>query len=108
MELFEMIKEIMFLERELESAKIDLAIKSDFNVGDAFRMFDVKHFREISQEHLAEGLRDNLKFADFDCDDIYIFFKKIDTADRGLIKFNQFSEAILPYSVEYSALVNNR
>lgn len=37
-----MLKEMVFLEREVESAKIELALKSDFNLMDAFRMFDVK------------------------------------------------------------------
>lgn len=38
------LKEIVFLEREVESAKIDLALKSDFNLKDAFRMFDSKQY----------------------------------------------------------------
>jgi Ca2+-binding EF-hand superfamily protein len=36
------LKEIVFLERGVEQAKIDLALKSDFNLLDAFRMFDMK------------------------------------------------------------------
>jgi hypothetical protein len=39
-ELINVLREIVFLEREVESAKIDLALKSDFNLKDAFRMFD--------------------------------------------------------------------
>ena len=35
-----MIKDIVFAEREVESAKIELALKSDFNIVDAFKMFD--------------------------------------------------------------------
>ena len=32
----------MFIEREVESAKIELALKSDFNLYDMFKMFDMK------------------------------------------------------------------
>ena len=34
------IKDIVFAEREVESAKIELALKSDFNIVDAFKMMD--------------------------------------------------------------------
>jgi len=34
------IKEFIFIERELESLKIELTLKPDFNLLDAFRMVD--------------------------------------------------------------------
>ena len=34
------LKDIVFAEREVESAKIELALKSDFNIVDAFKMMD--------------------------------------------------------------------
>ena len=36
------LREIVFIEREVESAKIELALKSDFNLYDLFKMFDLK------------------------------------------------------------------
>lgn len=42
------MKEIIFAEREVESAKIELALKSDFNVIDAFNQLDVKHTSSIT------------------------------------------------------------
>ena len=39
-EVVKALKEIIFAERELESAKIELALKSDFNIVDAFKMMD--------------------------------------------------------------------
>lgn len=35
-EFIKSIKDIIFAEREVESAKIELALKSDFNIVDAF------------------------------------------------------------------------
>ena len=35
------VKEIIFTEREVESAKIELALKSDFNITDAFNQVDM-------------------------------------------------------------------
>ena len=41
-ELCNFLKKVIFIEREIESAKIDLALRSDFNLVDAFRLFDLK------------------------------------------------------------------
>ena len=38
--LASLFKDLVFLEREVESAKIEVALKQDFNMMDAFRMFD--------------------------------------------------------------------
>jgi len=34
-------KDLVFLEREVETAKIEVALKADFNLMDAFRLFDI-------------------------------------------------------------------
>ena len=73
-----LIKEIVYIEREIESAKIDLALMTDFNIGDAFRIFDVNNFREFSKQNLTGGLKINLGLTDFNEDDINRFFNKID------------------------------
>jgi hypothetical protein len=39
---------MIFLERELESAKIELTLKNDFNLLDAFKMFDTRSVANIS------------------------------------------------------------
>ena len=36
------LKEIIYAERLVESSKIELALKSDFNLLDCFRLFDVQ------------------------------------------------------------------
>ena len=46
----------MFIEREVESAKIELALKSDFNLYDMFKMFDMKGIGQITQSDLTKGL----------------------------------------------------
>jgi len=47
-EFIRTVKEIIFAEREVESAKIELALKSDFNVIDAFNQIDVTRSNAIS------------------------------------------------------------
>lgn len=61
-EFCEALKEIIFLERDLEAAKIDLALKSDFNLMDAFRLFDHRCFNAITAEDLCVGFQSCLGF----------------------------------------------
>ena len=41
-EVAKIFKDSLFLERELECMKVELALRPDFNLLDAFRMLDVK------------------------------------------------------------------
>ena len=103
-----MLKEIVFSEREVESAKIELALKSDFNLVDAFRMFDLKGVGCFTAQDLSDGLVRSLHFNDFTSDDIYLFFRRLDKEGKGRLNFNDFSSAVLPFSREYAALVTDR
>ncbi len=40
-ELANYLKQMIFIERDIESAKIDLSLKADFNLVDSFRIFDI-------------------------------------------------------------------
>lgn len=77
-EFVKILKEIIFLEREIESSKIELALKSDFNIVDAFKMLDIRSAGAISQDDMKLGLCHNLNFNAFDSDDIYMLFRRFD------------------------------
>ena len=47
-EFAKVLKDNIFLERELESAKIEAALKPDFNLLDAFKMFDCRGHGNLS------------------------------------------------------------
>ena len=44
------------LERALERSKIDLCLRTDFNLIDAFRVFDIEGKGWITANELKEGL----------------------------------------------------
>lgn len=79
---------MILIEREIESQKIDLALKSDFNLVDAFRIFDLKQLGCITTQDFVEGLRANLDFIDFSSDDVYLFFKRVDKQGVGNLSFD--------------------
>ena len=107
-EFTRVLKEIVFSEREVESAKIELALKSDFNLIDAFRLFEYSGTGVFKAQDLADGLKQNLQFHDFTSDDIYLFYRRFDRENKGSCTFNDFGSCILPFSREYAALVTDR
>lgn len=102
------MKDNIFLERELESAKIELALKPDFNLLDAFKIFDSRGTGNISVQDVITTLRDNLNFSDFTHDDVYLLFRRHDNNNDGKLNFTEFSNVLLPVSKEYSALLTDR
>ena len=77
------LKEIIFAEREVESAKIELALKSDFNIGDAFKMIDLRGTGAVSMQEMQDGLTQSLGFMDFSSDDLYLLFRRFDRHNCG-------------------------
>jgi len=55
-QLVNSLREMIQLERELESNKTSLALKSDFNLTDAFKIFDRDYRGSISIAELRDGL----------------------------------------------------
>ncbi len=51
-EFARVLKDNIFLERELESAKIEVALKPDFNLLDAFKIFDTRGTGNVSVQDI--------------------------------------------------------
>ena len=107
-EFAKVLKDNIFLERELESAKIELALKPDFNLLDAFKIYDTRGTGNVSVQDIISSLRENLSFAEFTHDDVYLLFRRHDTNTDGKLNFTEFSNVLLPVSKEYSALLTDR
>ena len=102
------LKEVIFLEREVEQNKIELALKSDFNIVDAFKMFDVRGSGSINPDDLKIGLNHNLDYTPFNSDDIYMLFRRFDLQNAGHLTFQSFNRLVLPFSGEYAGLITDR
>jgi len=103
-----MLKEIIFMERELESAKIELSLKPDFNLLDGFKMLDIQNKGWISFGELADILN-----AMFDIDTtslsgrelLDLVFRRYDTNRDQKLSLAEFCKAFTPAGKEYGALV---
>lgn len=97
----------MFIERDIEAAKIDIALKPDFNLVDCFKLFDIKSLGGISKQDFMDGLRLNLDFKEYTPNDVTLLCKRY---DRGLghVAFNGFGDIILPHTQEFAHMITGR
>lgn len=86
-EFSKVLKDNIFLERELESQRIELALKTDFNLLDAFKIFDTKGVGNVSVQDVIMALREVFGFDKFAHDDVYLLFRRHDGNQDGKLNF---------------------
>jgi Ca2+-binding EF-hand superfamily protein len=53
-------------------------LKTDFNLLDAFKIFDARGAGNISVQDITNGLREVLGVSNFNHDDVYLLFRRHD------------------------------
>ncbi len=56
-ELTNCLKQILNIEKAIEAAKIELALKHDFNLMDAFKFFDTNSVNSVTHTDIVNGLK---------------------------------------------------
>ncbi len=105
-QLNEYLKELMNTENQLENIKIDLALKCDFNVEDAFRIFENCGRGYLTYEDLKCGL--NLLDVYASDADIRLLMKRYDLQKNCSLNFSDFFDMIVPFEKDYRNMVENR
>jgi Ca2+-binding EF-hand superfamily protein len=105
-ELVHSLKEICNLEQEIENAKIQLAHKPDFNIIDAFQIFDVPRYGAVDVHQLQAGLNAIGIYPSFDECDLIITRYDL-TGDRRL-SISEFEKMFLAHDGYYAAMVSRR
>lgn len=105
-DLVHSLKQQCTLETELEQAKIMLANKQDFNLTDAFTIFDQGHFGSVAPHELHAGMTALGVHCTYD--EVLLFVKRYDRTHDGRLNFNEFSAAFLAFDVYYSSMVSRR
>lgn len=84
----------MTLELDLESLKQELSLLSDFNLLDAFKVFDFNSQGEIYRYDLEKGL--NILGLYPARSEVETLFVRIDTNGDGRIRYLEFVDALNP------------
>lgn len=105
-ELVHSLKELVNLEQELESAKINLALKSDFNLIDAFDIFDTNRNGRLDHYELTSGL--NAIGVYPTSEDVDLFITRYDNSHDRRLDHREFEDAFLSKDHYYASMVQRR
>ena len=104
--LMKMLVEQLNLDRQVEIKKNDAAAKNDFNMYDAFRIFDIDGVGSVSANDLKHGLADIGVFASQE--DINLFVTRNDKDQDRRLSFREFADAVLPSDSYYASILERR
>jgi len=90
----------------LENAKISLVNRADFNLFDAFRVFDVDSRGYITVTDLKDGLNNIGVFPSYEEMELYV--KRYDKDNDMRLRFSEFCDSLTPNDTYYSAILNRR
>ena len=88
------LQEIVLIEKELEAWKIELSLREDFNMIDAFGILDEDGKGNLNPQELHVALRKNDIVATQE--DCYLFFIRYNRDVDGLLKYSEFADAFMP------------
>ena len=105
-ELVAWLQEEIKISRDVERKKNELALKRDFNLVDAFRLFDKNDLGAIN----LTDIEDTLGFFSFYSprDEIYLLVKHFSHFQNNRLQFADFSEIFSPKQDEYARILRNR
>ena len=92
-ELVQSLRDIMAIENEIEGQKSSIATKSDFNLTDAFAIFDQDHRGSVSVLDLRDGLSAIGVFPT--SEELDLFVSRYDSTGDRRINVREFSPAFL-------------
>lgn len=106
LEISHVLKQQIDLSRDLDAAIKELALRADFNLIDAYRIFDYSDRGYVNEVDFEDGLRDlGIRIIR---DEITLLFKHFSPSQNRHIRFSEFNELFEPKDPEYARLVKNR
>ena len=105
-ELVHNLKELIRIENEIEGDKVRLATKPDFNLSDAFKIFDQRGMGVVDSLDLRSGLNAIGLYPTQDELDLWV--ARYDTTGDRRINSREFDTAFLALDGYYSSMVARR
>jgi len=105
-ELVQGLRDMIRCENDLESQKTSCALKSDFNLTDAFKIFDRDYRGSITVHDLRDGLSAIGVYPS--SDELDLFITRYDTTGDRRLNMREFSDALLALDRYYADMVNRR
>ena len=93
------IAKLIECEKKIETAKINLIKRQDFNIEDAFLIFSNSENNIILFPDFEKGLKELGLYPSMK--EIKLIMKRVDNKNKGHLIFEDFFDLLIPYSQEY-------
>lgn len=100
------LKQQITISREIDELKKELTMRKDFNLFDAFRVFD-KNQRGYITKFETEAVLNSMQIYPT-TEQMYLLFKKMDKDQDGMVTYTEFCAAILPSNASYQDILTSR
>ena len=100
------ITELMSIEEKIENAKIDLALRHDFNIENIVRFFDFDNKGYITINDFERGFNKLSLYPN--PLEIKVVFNKYDSNMKNQINFGDLFDMFTPFERDYRIMVENR
>ena len=100
------LKKMMEIESKIEDAKILLALNSDFNCEDAFRLFESNNRGFLNKDDIQNGLNEIGIFPTGK--KLRLLIKRFDLQKNGFLNYADFFDMVVPFEKKYRQRVENR
>ena len=104
--VIQFLKLIMDIELKIEKLKIDLAKRVDFNIGDAFQVFENTHHNFITQSDLQKGLNALDIYPNYY--EIILLMKKYSLNDDDSLSYSDLFDMLTPFFFFYRIMIEER
>jgi hypothetical protein len=101
----------MSAEDYIEKAKIDLILRADFNINDAFLLFTLNKGKNITNENLINYFKTIFKPISnivINENDIKLLMKRGDLMHNNFIDEGNFFDLIIPFEKEYRQIIEKK
>ena len=97
---------MILLEKDFEIQKINLSLRDDFNMIDAFGILDEDGKGNLNPQELHVALRRmDIPATQEDC---YLIFHRFNRDMDGLLKYSEFTSAFLPVDQHYARQLGSK
>ncbi|CDW74571.1 ef hand family protein [Stylonychia lemnae] len=105
-ELYRSLKEFISIDKDTEAIKCILALKTDFNLEEAYKIFDNQNRGTINLREFEEAM--NIMSIYPRREEIQLLFQLYDADQDGKLNFNEFCAMVLPLDKNYASLIVGR
>ncbi len=100
------LRNLLEVEICLEKSKTELCLRADFNIEDAFSIFDRQGKGYVTKDDFFYALQ-SLNITT-DKKTINLFYNRYDVYDKGVLGFNEFFDMLIPFKKSFRNDIQNR